>query len=62
MALVHQHPSLDPDLEAEAVAGLTLRGLTGAGAVPTCTLWGNIRDTGDHNKINIKALYGKLFA
>lgn len=40
MALAHLHPLLllDPDLEAETVAGVTLRGLTGAGTVPFDTL------------------------
>lgn len=36
LTLVHLDPRLllDPDLEAEAVAGVTLRRLTGAGTVP----------------------------
>ena len=47
VALVHSlYPLLllDPDLEAETVAGVTLRRLTGAGTVPFGTLWENILD------------------
>lgn len=40
MASVRLRPALllDPDLEAETVAGLALRRLTGAGTVPFDTL------------------------
>ena len=50
LTLVHLDPRLllDPDLEAEAVAGVTLRRLTGAGTVPFGTLCENISDTRVH--------------